>query len=70
MYAKCIDKECTFKPDMITKKSNLSKKVVKEVQEEVDNRLNAHYPGNPEFGALTSKSQPTNRNNNIDVSTR
>ena len=43
IYSRCIDKECTFKPHMITKKSNLSKKMVKEVQEEVQDRLNLKF---------------------------
>jgi hypothetical protein len=35
IYSKCIDKECTFKPDLITKKSKISINTVKEVQEQV-----------------------------------
>ena len=60
-------KECTFKPEMITKKSNLSKKVIKEVQDEVNDRLNEKYQKNQtnsDFGQLTTKSLgvPTQRN--------
>lgn len=32
IYAKCIDKECTFKPALITQKSKLSQSLVKEVK--------------------------------------
>ena len=56
IYAKCIDKECTFKPDMITKKSNLSKKVVKEVQEEVNDRLHPKFNGTSDPGSLSTKN--------------
>jgi len=35
IYAKCIDKECTFKPVLITQKSKLSKSLVKEVKMQV-----------------------------------
>lgn len=57
IYAKCIDKECTFKPEMITKKSNLSKKMIKEVQEEVTDRLNQRFQGNStDFGIITTNS--------------
>lgn len=31
IYSRCIQDECTFKPERITKKSSLSRKVVKEV---------------------------------------
>lgn len=43
IYSRCIDKECTFKPKLITKESVVSKKTVREVQEEVKERLNYHY---------------------------
>lgn len=35
IYAKCIDKECTFKPDLITQKSKISQSTIKEVQKQV-----------------------------------
>ena len=35
IYAKCFDKECTFKPTLVTKKSKISQMTVKEVQKEV-----------------------------------
>ena len=35
IYSKCIDKECTFKPQLITKKSKLSKQMVNEVRTRV-----------------------------------
>ena len=31
IYAKCIDKECTFKPVLITKNSKVSQSTIKEV---------------------------------------
>jgi hypothetical protein len=32
IYSKSIDKECTFKPDRITRKSNTSKNTIREVR--------------------------------------
>jgi hypothetical protein len=32
IYAKCFDKECTFKPRLVTKQSKVSQMTVKEVQ--------------------------------------
>ena len=36
IYAKCIDKECTFKPELITQKSKISQSTIKEVQKIVE----------------------------------
>lgn len=32
IYAKCYDKECTFKPELITQKSKVSQNTIKEVK--------------------------------------
>ena len=43
IYSKCIDRECTFKPKLVTKNSKLSQKTVLEVQNEVMDNLNNQY---------------------------
>ena len=35
IYSKCIDRECTFKPKLITKESILSQNLIQEVKNEV-----------------------------------
>lgn len=39
IYDNTIDKECTFKPELATKKSTTSKNTVKAVQQEVQDRI-------------------------------
>lgn len=38
IYSRCIDKECTFQPQLITKNSKISIQTVKQVKEAVRNR--------------------------------
>jgi len=38
IYKKCVDKECTFKPKLITQDSKISKMTIKEVQKRVQDR--------------------------------
>ena len=40
IYSKCIDKECTFKPELITKHSKISIKTVNDVKNEVHLKTN------------------------------
>ena len=39
IYSKCIDKECTFKPKLVTKDSHCSQQTIQEVQRNVLNNL-------------------------------
>jgi hypothetical protein len=38
IYSKCYDKECTFKPELITKQSKVSQNTIKEVTSYVMDR--------------------------------
>lgn len=39
VYSHYQDTQCTFKPERITQQSNLSRKIVREVQNEVKERI-------------------------------
>ena len=68
IYSKCIDRECTFKPALITKKSRLSQNTVKEVQEVVRGNLtgqNNHELLSVDISAIQNNSI---LRNNLDLS--
>ena len=68
IYSKCIDRECTFKPALITKKSKLSQNTIKEVQEVV--RGNLAGQNNAEFLSVDISAIQNNSilRNNLDLS--
>lgn len=55
IYAKCFDKECTFKPKLITKESKVSQKTVQEVQMQVYNK-SQQIEQKPAVGGVPSKN--------------